>query len=62
MVVNLEIGYLTPPMGLNLVVAMMAFREDFWTICRAVAPFIVLMLAALVLITFWPPLSMALLR
>jgi C4-dicarboxylate transporter DctM subunit len=62
MVVNLEIGYLTPPMGLNLVVAMMAFREDFWTICRAVVPFIALMLAALALITFWPPLSMALLR
>lgn len=62
MVVNLEIGYLTPPMGLNLVVAMMAFREDFWTICRAVVPFLVLMLAGLALVTFWPPLSLALLR
>ena len=43
-VVNLEIGYLTPPLGLNLIVAMTVFREDFWTICRAVLPFLALML------------------
>lgn len=62
MVVNLEIGYLTPPMGLNLVVAMLAFREGFGTICRAVLPFIALMLAGLAVVTLWPGLSLALLR
>lgn len=60
MVVNLEIGYLTPPLGLNLIVAMSAFREDFWTICRAVLPFLGLMLLALVLVSFIPGLSLGL--
>jgi len=58
MVVNLEIGYLTPPLGLNLIVAMSVFREDFWTICRAVLPFVGLMLVALLLISFYPSLSL----
>jgi C4-dicarboxylate transporter DctM subunit len=58
MVVNLEIGYLTPPLGLNLIVAMSVFREDFWTICRAVLPFVALMLLALLLISFYPVLSL----
>ncbi|UCG74163.1 MAG: TRAP transporter large permease [Chromatiales bacterium] len=62
MVVNLEIGYLTPPLGLNLIVAMTAFRESFWTICRAVVPFLCLMLAGLVTVSLWPGLSLALLR
>jgi C4-dicarboxylate transporter DctM subunit len=57
MVVNLEIGYLTPPLGLNLIVAMGVFREEFWTICRAVLPFVLLMLTGLVLIAFYPPLA-----
>jgi C4-dicarboxylate transporter DctM subunit len=57
-VVNLEIGYLTPPLGLNLIVAMTAFRVDFWTICRAVLPFLGLMLTGLVVVSFWPGLSL----
>ena len=60
-VVNLEIGYLTPPLGLNLIVAMTAFREGFWTVCRAVVPFAILMLIGLQIVTFWPALSLALL-
>jgi len=62
MTVNLEIGYLTPPMGLNLIVATIAFREDFWTICRAVLPFIVLLGAGLLVVTFVPQLSLFALR
>lgn len=57
-VVNLEIGYLTPPLGLNLIVAMTAFREDFWTICRAVLPFMGVMMVGLVIVSFWPALSL----
>ncbi|MEJ2139219.1 MAG: TRAP transporter large permease [Gammaproteobacteria bacterium] len=60
MVVNLEIGYLTPPLGLNLIVAMSVFREEFWTICRSVLPFVGLMLAGLLIISFYPALSTAL--
>jgi C4-dicarboxylate transporter, DctM subunit len=62
MTVNLEIGYLTPPMGLNLIVAMSAFREDFWVICRAVLPFMLIMLVALVIVATTPQLSLFLLR
>jgi len=61
-VVNLEIGYLTPPLGLNLIVAMSAFREEFWTICLAVLPFLCLMLIGLLLVSFWPALSLFLIE
>jgi C4-dicarboxylate transporter DctM subunit len=62
MTANLEIGYLTPPVGLNLIVAMGAFRESFGMIVRAVLPFIVIMLAWLALVASWPPLAMTLLK
>ncbi len=61
-VVNLEIGYLTPPLGLNLIVAMTVFRVKFRTVCRAVAPFAILMLIGLQIVTFWPGLSLFLVR
>jgi C4-dicarboxylate transporter DctM subunit len=62
MIVNLEIGYLTPPLGLNLIVAMTVFREEFWTICRAVVPFMLIMLVGLAIVSFWPALSLFLIR
>mgnify|MGYP006273375735 CR=1 FL=1 len=58
MIVNLEIGYLTPPLGLNLIIGMSAFREDFWTIAKASLPFIGLLFIGLVITTFWPALSL----
>ena len=51
MIVNLEIGLLTPPVGLNLIVAMSAFRENFGLLVRAAVPFILLMILALGLIS-----------
>ena len=62
MVVNLEIGYITPPIGLNLIVAMTAFKESFLLICRAVMPFILLMLMVLVAVVWFPSLSLMLLE
>jgi C4-dicarboxylate transporter, DctM subunit len=62
MLVNLEIGYLTPPMGLNLIVASVAFKESFADCCRAVLPFIALLLAGLLVVVMWPGLSLALVR
>lgn len=58
MIANLEIGYLTPPVGLNLFVAMAAFKEPFTVIVRAVIPFIVIMLVWLVIVASWPPLTL----
>jgi C4-dicarboxylate transporter DctM subunit len=60
--VNLEIGYITPPVGLNLFVAMAAFRASFSEVCRAALPFIGVMLVGLALISAWPALSLALVR
>lgn len=58
MVINLEIGLLTPPIGLNLLVAMTAFRQKFRDICISVLPFIAIMIGVLVLVTFVPTLSL----
>jgi len=60
--VNLQIGYVAPPVALNLVVAMAAFKEPFGTIVRAVLPFIAIMLAVLVVVCWRPELSLFLLR
>ncbi len=62
MVINLEVGFLTPPVGLNLIVAATAFRESFLLVCRAVLPFIALILAVLMVVTFVPDLSLFLIR
>ena len=61
MIVNLEIGYLTPPFGLNLIVAMGAFKVTFMDACKSVIPFLLLMLIGLLLVSFLPALSLALL-
>lgn len=58
MIANLEIGYLTPPVGLNLIVAMAAFKESFSTICKAAVPFIIIMLVWLVIVATVPQLSL----
>ena len=61
MILNLEIGILTPPLGLNLIVAMTAFNEKFGFICRSVVPWIVMMIACLLLVTFVPWIALGLL-
>ncbi len=59
-IVNLEIGYLTPPVGLNLFVASTLFERPLGHIIKSVVPFIALMLLALIPITYWPQLSVGL--
>jgi C4-dicarboxylate transporter DctM subunit len=62
MILNLEIGYLTPPVGLNLIVAMGAFKQPFGLLCRAALPFIVLMLACLALVIWQPWIAIGLVK
>ena len=62
MLVNLEIGYLTPPMGLNLIVASVAFKESFADCCKAAVPYIGLLLFGLMVVILWPGLSLALVK
>lgn len=60
-IVNLEIGYLTPPVGLNLFVSSALFNEPVEAIIKSVLPFIALMFGALMLITYVPAISIGLL-
>lgn len=56
--VNLSIGMLTPPVGLNLFVAMAIANMSLYQVFKASLPMILLMLVALVLITYIPWISM----
>jgi C4-dicarboxylate transporter DctM subunit len=58
MVLNLEIGFLTPPVGLNLIVAMSAFKQSFGLLCRAAVPFILLMMMCLAIVIWQPWIAM----
>jgi tripartite ATP-independent transporter DctM subunit len=59
---NLEIGYLTPPVGMNLFFASYRFGRPIGTVFRGVAPVLPWLLAALLAITFVPWLSTAALQ
>jgi C4-dicarboxylate transporter DctM subunit len=58
MILNLEVGYLTPPVGLNLIVAMGAFKENFGVLCRAAIPFIIILLICLAIVVWQPWIAM----
>lgn len=57
---NLEIGYLTPPVGLNLFIASFRFKKPVVDIYRVTVPYILLLLACLLIITYLPWLSLVL--
>jgi C4-dicarboxylate transporter DctM subunit len=59
-IVNLEIGYLTPPIGINLFVASSVFRQPMGAVARGVLPFIALMVVGLGIVTYVPTVSMGL--
>ena len=60
MTINMELALLTPPVGLNLYVLSGISGAPVDEAARGVAPFILLLLALLMLVTFWPELSLAL--
>ncbi len=62
MVLNIEIGFLTPPFGVNLFVASGVTGKDVQEVARSVAPYLVIMLAMLLLITYVPWISLVLTR
>jgi len=55
---NLEIGYMTPPLGLNLFLASRRFDKPLPALYRAVLPFWILLLTALMVVTYCPGLSL----
>ena len=59
---NLEIGYSTPPVGLNLFIASARFERPILSLYRASLPFLLLLLGALFVITYIPQLSLFMVR
>lgn len=59
---NLEIGASLPLLGINLFIAGLRFEKPVLKLYRASLPFIAILLLALILITYWPPLSLVLLK
>jgi len=60
-IANLELGFLTPPVGMNLFLAAYRFDENMPTIYLATLPFFIVRLIAVLLITYVPLLTLGLL-
>ena len=56
-IANLELGFLTPPVGMNLFLSAYRFNEDMPTIYKSTIPFFVAMLISVIAITYIPILS-----
>ena len=59
-IVNLEIGYLTPPIGLNLFVSAGLFNKTFGYTLRAAAPFVLVIFVCLAIVTMVPAIPLSL--
>jgi tripartite ATP-independent transporter DctM subunit len=59
---NMQIGYCTPPVGMNLFIASYRFDKPIVTLYRATLPWLLILFACVLLITYWPWLSMALVQ
>lgn len=59
---NMQIGYITPPVGMNLFIASYRFDKSIGELCRAAVPFMIILFAAVIVITYLPGLSLILLR
>ena len=59
---NLELGYLTPPVGLNLYLAASRFEKPLTTVVRTVLPFLLILAVSVLLITYLPAISVGVLE
>ena len=57
----MQLGYLTPPVGLNLFIASYRFDKPIMQVYSATFPFLMILLFSVLIITFWPDLSLWLL-
>jgi tripartite ATP-independent transporter DctM subunit len=55
---NLELGYLTPPIGMNLCLSAYRFKQPMTTVYRATLPVYLILLAGVLLITYVPQLTL----
>lgn len=56
---NMQIGYSTPPVGMNLFLASYRFNKPILQLYRATLPFLIILLITVLIITYWPGLSLA---
>ncbi len=59
---NLELGFITPPVGMSLFIASLKFKKGYPAIVKAVVPFFIICVIGILLITYIPQLSLYLLR
>ncbi|MBD3670125.1 MAG: TRAP transporter large permease subunit [Gammaproteobacteria bacterium] len=57
---NMQLGYFTPPVGMNLFIASYRFAKPVMQLYRATLPFFFILLLAVLIITYWPGLSLGL--
>lgn len=57
----MQLGYLTPPVGLNLFIASYRFDKPIMQVYRATLPFLLILMLSVAVITYWPNLSLVLL-
>jgi C4-dicarboxylate transporter DctM subunit len=55
---NMQIGYFTPPVGMNLFIASYRFNKPVTELYQAAIPFMIVLFAAVLVITYWPALSL----
>ncbi len=59
---NMQIGYVTPPVGMNLFIASYRFEKPVTVLYQAAFPFMLVLFAAVLVITYWPGLSLFLVQ
>lgn len=59
---NMQIGYFTPPVGMNLFIASYRFRKPVTELYTSTIPFMLILMAAVLVITYWPELTMYLVK
>ncbi len=57
---NMQIGYFTPPVGMNLFIASYRFKKPIIQLYSATLPFFIILLISVLIITYWPGLSLTL--
>ena len=56
-VTNLAIGMLTPPLGICLIVSAGISKDSIAGVSKAILPFLLMTIADLLILTFWPPIT-----
>jgi C4-dicarboxylate transporter DctM subunit len=59
---NMQIGYFTPPVGMNLFIASYRFEKSIVELSRASIPFMLVLFGAVLIITYWPELTLFLIQ